>query len=141
MMLATRNLNIQTWRAEKWHGVVLSELDAARNTPGAWTSTGRLQTNAAGLSVHHRIGRAIRLLHWANPELYGASKPEKWALTAISWYIVASEFNAQKAAGASPALLTSTESMIRRADMDFFSSNVYRAWGRYRQVWQRLTGL
>jgi hypothetical protein len=30
---------------------------------------------------------------------------------------------------------------LKRADSDFFSLVCYRAWGRYRQVWQRVNGL
>ncbi|HEU4865493.1 MAG TPA: fibronectin type III domain-containing protein [Actinomycetota bacterium] len=141
VMLAARGRTLDTWRAKKWHKVALEELDAASSKAGAWGPNGVLQPNAAGLAVQYKIGRVIRVLHWHNPELYEVSKAEKWALTAISWYISASEYNRHFAiVGATPTM-NSALNDLKRADSDFFSNAIYRAWGRYRQVWQRVNGL
>jgi fibronectin type III domain protein len=141
IMLAGRGIKLDTWRGKKWHRIALEELDAAASMPGAWNAQGALQTNAAGLAAQYKIGRVIRVLQWNNPELFEVSKAEKWALTAISWYIAASEYNRRFAAyGATPAM-NSAHSDLRRADADFFALVCYRAWGRYRQVWQRLSAL
>jgi fibronectin type III domain protein len=141
VMLAARGGTLDTWRAKKWHKVALEELDAASSKAGAWGSKGVLQPNAAGLAVQYKIGRVIRILHWHNAELYEVSKAEKWALTAISWYISASEYNHRVAiVGATPTM-NSALNDLKRADSDFFSNAIYRAWGRYRQVWQRVSGL
>jgi hypothetical protein len=140
-MLAGRGIKLDTWRGKKWHTVALQELDAAANMAGAWNSQGVLQTNMAGLAVQYKIGRVIRILQWNNPELFEVSKAEKWALTAISWYISASEYNRQYAiVGATPTMNRALYD-LKRADADFFTLVCYRAWGRYRQVWQRVNGL
>jgi chitodextrinase len=141
VMLAARGRTLETWRGKKWHKVALQELDAATSKAGAWGSNGVLQPNAAGLAVQYKIGRVIRVLHWNNPELFEVSKSEKWALTAISWYISASEYNRRFAiVGATPTMNSALYD-LKRADADFFSNVCYRAWGRYRQVWQRVSGL
>ena len=142
VMLAARGGTLDTWRGKKWHKVALQELDAAANMSGAWRSQGVLQPNAAGLKVQYKIGRVIRVLQWNNPELFEASKSEKWALTAISWYISASEYNRRlPAIGASSRTAQLSLADLKQADTDFYSLICYRAWGRYRQVWQRLNGL
>jgi hypothetical protein len=141
-MLAGRGIKLDTWRGKKWHTVALQELDAAANMAGAWNSQGVLQTNAAGLAVQYKIGRVIRILQWNNPELFEVSKSEKWALTAISWYISASEYNRKFAShGGSSPTMQRAHYDLKRADADFFTLVCYRAWGRYRQVWQRVNGL
>jgi Fibronectin type III domain len=141
IMLAGRGIKLDTWRGKKWHKVALEELDAATGMANAWTSNGVLRVNSAGLAVQYKIGRVIRVLHWNNPELFEVSKAEKWALTAISWYISASEYNRQYAiVGATPTMNRALYD-LKRADSDFFSLVCYRAWGRYRQVWQRVNGL
>ena len=139
--LALREPQLSTWRAEKWHGIVLDELDAAADDDAAWTSNGVLTATKAGRKVQVRIGRAIRLLHWSNHQLWEVSKAEKWGLTALSWYMSASEFNARTRAGADPDVLAGAKEELERADQDFFGSNVYRAWGRYRQAWEQVTGI
>jgi hypothetical protein len=141
LMLAARGTTLDTWRARKWHKVALEELDAAASKAGAWGSNGVLQPNAAGLAVQYKIGRVIRVLHWHNPELYEVSKAEKWALTAISWYISASEYNRRYAIVGPTPTMNQALYDLKRADTDFFSNVSYRAWGRYRQVWQRVNGL
>ena len=141
VLLAARGSTLDTWRGKKWHKVALEELDAATSKAGAWNSNGVLQPNAAGLVVQYKIGRVIRILHWHNPELFEVSKAEKWALTAISWYISASEYNRRfQIVGATPTMNAALND-LKRADADFFSNVSYRAWGRYRQVWQRVNGL
>ncbi|MDP9491684.1 MAG: hypothetical protein M3P42_05720 [Actinomycetota bacterium] len=140
-MLASRAPKLDTWRGKKWHQVALQELDAAANMAGAWTSQGVLQRNSAGLAVHFKIGRVIRILQWNNPELFEISKSEKWALTAISWYISASEYNRVFAIQGANAMTNKALYGLKRADSDFFSLVCYRAWGRYRQVWQRVNGM
>jgi hypothetical protein len=141
VMLAGRGIKLDTWRGKKWHKVALEELDAAAAMPNAWDSNGTLRANSAGLAVHYKIGRVIRVLQWNNPELFEVSKSEKWALTAISWYISASEYNRRFAiVGATPTMNRALYD-LKRADSDFFSLVCYRAWGRYRQVWQRVNGL
>lgn len=148
-MLAGRAIKLDTSRGQRWHRIALEELDAATGMAGAWNSQGALMPNNAGLTVQYKIGRVIRVLQWNNPELFEISKAEKWALTAISWYISASEYNKVKAnsnVGANGVSI-STASMnralydLKRADADFFSLVCYRAWGRYRQVWQRVNGM
>ena len=141
VMLAARGSKLDTWRGKKWHKVALEELDAAANKSGAWNSNGVLQPNAAGLWVQYKIGRVIRVLHWNNPELFEVSKSEKWALTAISWYISASEYNRRYAIVGPTPTMNSALYDLKRADTDFFLNVCYRAWGRYRQVWQRVNGL
>jgi hypothetical protein len=141
LMLAGRAIKLDTWRGRKWMNVALSELDAAAGMAGAWNSQGVLQPNAGGLAVQYKIGRVIRILQWNNPELFDVSKAEKWALTAISWYMSASEYNRQYAiVGATPTMNRALYD-LKRADADFFTLVCYRAWGRYRQVWQRINGL
>jgi hypothetical protein len=99
------------------------------------------EANAAGLAVQYKVGRVIRILQWHNPELYEAAQSEKFALAAISWYIAASEYNRRLAeAGPTPAMNRAL-SDLKRGDEDFFGLNAYRAWGRYRLVWQRVSGL
>lgn len=140
-MLAGRGIKLDTWRGQKWHRIALEELDAATGMAGAWNSQGALQANSAGLAVHYKIGRVIRILQWNNPELFEVSKAEKWALTAISWYMSASAYNQKFAIqGATPTMNRALYD-LKRADSDFFSLVCYRAWGRYRQVWQRVNGL
>jgi Fibronectin type III domain len=141
VILAARGSTLQTWRGKKWHKVALEELDAATSKAGAWSSNGVLQPNAAGLAVQYKIGRVIRVLHWNNPELFEVSKSEKWALTAISWYIAASEYNRRFAVVGATPTMNSALYDLKRADSDFFVDVCYRAWGRYRQVWQRVNGL
>jgi hypothetical protein len=140
-MLGARAIKLDTWRGKKWMNVALSELDAAAGMAGAWNSQGVLQPNAAGLAVQYKIGRVIRVLQWNNPELFEVSKSEKWALTAISWYMSASEYNRKFAAVGATPTMNSALADLKRADADFFSLVCYRAWGRYRQVWQRVNGL
>jgi len=141
VMLAARGIKLDTWRGKKWHKIALEELDAAAGMSGAWSSQGVLLTNAAGLKVQYKIGRVIRILQWNNPELFEVSKSEKWALTAISWYIAASEYNKKYAIYGSTPNMNRALYDLKRADSDFFTNVCYRAWGRYRQVWQRVTGL
>lgn len=138
--LAARDSQLDTWRAHKWMKISLAELDAADANNAAWTAQGALKGNSAGLSVLTNVGRAIRLLHWANPQLFAVSKSEKWSLAAVTWYVSASAYNA-KAASLSPAVKASIQNDLDRAEADFFSSNSYRAWGRYRTVWRRVYGL
>lgn len=141
IMLAGRGIKLDTWRGKKWHKIALAELDAAAGMANAWDSQGVLRTNSAGLAAQYKIGRVIRILQWNNPELFEVSKAEKWALTAISWYISASEYNRRYAVvGATPTMNRALTD-LKRADADFFTLVCYRAWGRYRQVWQRVTGL
>jgi hypothetical protein len=140
-MLAGRGIKLDTWRGKKWHRIALEELDEATGRAGAWNSQGVLQPNAAGIAVQYKVGRVIRILQWNNPELFEVSKAEKWALTAISWYIAASEYNRKFATyGATPTMNAALYD-LRRADVDFYALVCYRAWGRYRQVWQRLSAL
>jgi hypothetical protein len=141
IMLSARGIKLDTWRGKKWHRIALEELDAAANMAGAWNSQGVLQTNSAGLAAQYKIGRVIRILQWNNPELFEVSKAEKWALTAISWYIAASEYNRNYAMYGSTPMMDSAHRDLKRADADFFTLVCYRAWGRYRQVWQRVNGL
>ncbi len=142
VMLAYRGVKLDTWRGKKWHAVALQELDAAANMPNAWDAQGALRPNSAGLAAQYKVGRVIRVLQWNNPELFEISKSEKWALTAISWYISASDYNRKFAAiGGSSTMMQSALRDLKRADADFFTLVCYRAWGRYRQVWQRVNGL
>jgi hypothetical protein len=141
-MLAGRGIKLDTWRGRKWHRIALEELDEATGLAAAWNSQGVLQPNGAGLTVQNKIGRVIRVLQWNNPELFEVSKAEKWALTAISWYIAASEYNRWYAIrGASHPITTRALTDLKRADTDFFALVCYRAWGRYQQVWKRVNGL
>jgi hypothetical protein len=140
-MLAGRKVKLDTWRGKKWLSIALDELDAAAGMSGAWNSQGALLPNAAGLKVQYKIGRVIRILQWNSPELFEVSKSEKWALTAISWYIAASEYNKKLAVYGATANMSRALQDLKRADTDFFSLVCYRAWGRYRQAWQRVTGL
>jgi hypothetical protein len=140
-MLAGRGVKLDTWRGKKWHKVALAELDAATAMANAWTTQGVLRANSAGLAAQYKIGRAIRVLHWNNPELYEVSKSEKWALTAISWYIAASEYNKRYAVVGATPTMQSAHADLKRADGDFFANVCYRAWGRYRQAWQKISGL
>jgi hypothetical protein len=141
LMLALRGGRLDTWRGKKWHKVALEELDAATEMSNAWESNGVLKANSQGLKVQYKIGRVIRVLHWNNPELFEISKSEKWALSAISWYIAASEYNRRYAiVGATPTMNRALYD-LKRADVDFFGNVCYRAWGRYRQAWQRVSGL
>lgn len=140
-LLATRDSMLVTPRAKRWLGIALDELADATGLPGAWTSDGVLQPNAAGLAAQYKVGRVIRILHWHNPELYEASKAEKWALTAVSWYIAASEYNRRLAQEGPTPTLNRTLYDLRRGDDDFFALSCYRAWGRYLQAWQRMTGV
>jgi hypothetical protein len=138
--LAAREIRLTSKRAKKWLHVALDELDAAV-AADAWTSAGALVPGKQGLSVQFRIGRAIRLLQNSDDQLFAASKSEKWALAAVSWYIAASEYNAAASRGADPEALARAKQDLQRADADFFAEHIYRAWGRYRTAWQRVTGL
>jgi hypothetical protein len=130
------------WRALKWMNQSLAELDLATGNAGAWSSSGVLQPNQAGHTVLRRVGRAIRLLHYSNDQLFQVSKSEKWALTAASWYMVASEFNARYKAGIlSPYVEGRARYHLTRADYDFFHGNTYSAWGQYRIAWELMTGV
>jgi hypothetical protein len=139
--LAARGERLTTRRAKKWLRITLDELDAATATAGAWTAAGAIIPGKEGLSAQYRIGRAIRLLQNSDKQLFEVSKSEKWALAAVSWYIAASQFNAATSAGVDPAVLARAEEDLHRADKDFFDDYIYRAWGRYRTSWQRVTGL
>jgi hypothetical protein len=140
-MLAGRGSMLAGERARRWQGVALEELENAIGMPDAWTFDGALKANAAGLAVQYKVGRVIRILQWQNPELYEAAQSEKFALAAISWYIAASEYYRRLAeAGPTPAMNRAL-SDLKRGDEDFFGLNAYRAWGRYRLVWQRVSGL
>jgi hypothetical protein len=141
IMLAGRAIKLDTWRGKKWHKIALAELDAATGMANAWDSQGVLRTNSAGLAAQYKIGRVIRILQWNNPELFEVSKSEKWALTAISWYMAASEYNRKYAIYGATPTMNRAHTDLKRADADFFTQVCYRAWGRYRQVWQRVTGL
>lgn len=135
------NYKLDTWRGKKWQKVALDELAAAHGMSGAWGSKGVLLANAAGLKVQYKLGRVIRILQWHNPELFEASKSEKWALTAISWYVAASDYNKKYAIyGPTPAM-NRAHADLKSADSDFFAVVSYRAWGRYRHAWQRVNGL
>jgi hypothetical protein len=140
--MGLRRGKLDTWRARKWHDVAMAELQAAVNMPGAWASTGALQPNAAGMAALGKIYRVIRVLHYNNPELFEVSKSEKWALTAVTWYVAASRYNiAAATAGFNPTVLANAKSDLRRGDSDFFSSNCYGAAGRYINAVKKLTGL
>jgi hypothetical protein len=140
-MLAERGSMLASERARSWLRVALDELDSATGMPDAWTSDGGLKANDAGLAVQNRVGRVIRILQWSNAELYEAAQSEKFALAAISWYIAASEYNLHLVeAGLTPTMNRALTD-LKRGDEDFFGLNAYRAWGRYRQVWQRVSVL
>jgi hypothetical protein len=139
--LSTRSGMLTDKRAKKWLKEVLAELDAATETADAWSTDGRLLANRQALKVQYRVGRAIRLLHWSNRQLFEVSRADKGALAAISWYIAASQYNATARSGGDPDTLARAKFDLQRADSDFFAANMYRAWGRYRSAWQRLTGL
>jgi hypothetical protein len=141
--LSTRSMKLRgNWRGQKWLNVALAELNAATGDASAWSRSGTLRLNAAALAVQYRIGRAIRVLHWANQELYEVSKADKRALAAVARHIAAGSYAAHARARDVP------ESQLARAlkdltegDDDFARSDMYHAWGRYRRVWQRLGGL
>jgi hypothetical protein len=141
--MGLRRSKLDTWRARKWHDVAMAELQAAVNMAGAWnTSTGQLQPNAAGMAALGKIHRVIRILHYHNAELFEVSKSEKWALTAVTWYVAASRYNAAAATpGFNANVLANAKVDLRRGDADFFASNCYGAAGRYIKAVQRLSGL
>ena len=127
-MLADRRSMLTSMRSRSWLEVALQELEAATRMQDAWTVNGVLQANPAGLAVQYKVGRVIRILQWTDANLYAAAQSEKFALTAISWYMAASEYGRHFAEeGPTPTLSRGL--------------NAYRAWGRYRQVWQRLNSL
>jgi hypothetical protein len=133
---------LETWRGRRWHKEALEELDAATSMSGAWTSSGALQPNKYGASVLVLLQRVIRILHYHNPELYSASKTEKWAIAATVWYIAASEYNRHHKAGGTNAYdMRAALTAITRGDEDFFASNTYRAAGRYTTAFRRLNQL
>jgi Fibronectin type III domain len=127
-------------RAKRWYGVVLSEIDAATGNTGAWTSSGALRNNATGAVVINKLLRVVRILHFHNSELFQATKAEKWAFTAVIWYITASDYNGRLKAGQSAASLARTLQDIKAAESEFFSANAYGAAGRYVRAFQRMGG-
>lgn len=141
--MGLRRSKLDSWRARRWHDVAMAELQAAVNMPGAWNAATRaLQPNAAGIAALEKIHRVIRILHYHNAELYEVSKSEKWALTAVTWYIAASRYNVSAATpGFNPTVLANAAVDLRRGDIDFFASNCYGAAGRYIKATKRLTGL
>lgn len=140
-MLADRGSMLTSERSRNWHRVALDELEAAKRMPDAWTGDGVLKANAAGLAVQYKLGRVIRILQWHDAELYEAAQSEKFALAAISWYIATSEYSRRLAEEGPTPTLNRALSDLKRGDENFFGLNAYRAWGRYRQVWQRVNGL
>jgi hypothetical protein len=139
--LASRG-TLETWRGRRWHKEALDELDLATSASGAWGSSGNLLPNKYGASVLGHLQRTIRILHYHNPELYSASKTEKWAIGATVWYITASEYNRHyKAGGTNVYDMRAALTSITRGDEDFFASNTYRAAGRYLTAFRRLNQL
>lgn len=140
--MGLRRAKLSTWRARKWHDVAMSELQAAITMPGAWNSTtGALQPNAAGMAVLGKIHRVIRVVHYNNPELFEVTKSEKWALTAVTWYVAASRYNVAWATpGFNSVALANAKVDLQRGDIDFFGSNCYRAAGRYISATKKLSG-
>jgi hypothetical protein len=128
-------------RALRWYGVVLNEIDASTSSSAAWTSAGALRNNAAGAAVMDRLLRVVRILHFHNPELFQATKAEKWAFTAIIWYATAGEYNNRMRAGQSAASLSRTLQDIKAAEGEFFGANAYGAAGRYVRAFKRMGGL
>jgi hypothetical protein len=141
VMLADRRSMLTSGRSRHWLRVALEELEAARRMPDAWTVDGALNASPAGLAVHYKLGRVIRILQWHDAELYEAAQSEKFALAAISWYIAASEYGRHLAAEGPTPTVNRALSDLKRGDEDFFGLNAYRASGRYRQAWQRVNGL
>ena len=140
--MGLRRSKLSTWRARKWHDVAMAELQAAVTMPGAWNSTtGALQPNATGMAALAKIYRVIRVVHYNNPELFEVTKAEKWALTAVTWYIAASRYNiAASTPGFNSAVLANAKVDLQRGDIDFFGSNCYRAAGRYVTATKKLSG-
>jgi uncharacterized protein GlcG (DUF336 family) len=133
---------LDTSRAQRWYRVVLTEIDASLATSAAWNSSGALQPNAAGAAVMSRLLRVVRVLHYHNPELLAATKAEKWAFTAIIWYVTAGEYNTRLKNGtASTQLLTRTKVDLAAAEGEFLVKNAYGAAGRDVRAWKRLVGL
>jgi hypothetical protein len=141
--LGMRRAKLDSWRARKWHDVAMAELQAAITMPGAWnSSTGALQPNAAGMAVLAKIHRVIRVVHYNNAELFEVTKAEKWALTAVTWYMAASRYNvAAGTPGFNQTILANAKVDLQRGDIDFFQSNCYRAAGRYVTAIKKLSGL
>jgi hypothetical protein len=132
---------LDTSRGKRWYGVVLDEIDTSLGTSGAWTSSGQLRNTAAGAAVMNRLLRVVRVLHYNNPELFEATKAEKWAFTAIIWYITAGEYNNRLKNGESAASLSRTLTDIKSAEAEFFGANAYGAAGRYVRAFKRMGGL
>lgn len=143
LYMGLRRSKLDSWRARKWHDVAMAELQAAISMPGGWNSATRaLQPTAAGIAALEKIHRVIRILHYHNAELFEVSKSEKWALTAVTWYIAASRYNISAATpGFNPTVLGNAATDLRRGDIDFFASNCYSAAGRYIKATKRLTGV
>lgn len=131
---------LDTSRAKRWYGVVLDEIDTSLASSAAWNASGVLQNNAAGAAVMGRLVRVVRVLHFHNPELFQATKAEKWAFTAIIWYMTASDYNQRIKAGASAESLSRTLVDIRAAEGEFFGANAYGAAGRYVRAFKRMGG-
>ncbi len=132
---------LDTSRGKRWYGVVLDEIDTSLATSGAWTSAVQLRNTAAGAAVMNRLLRVVRVLHYNNPELFEATKAEKWAFTAIIWYITAGEYNNRLKNGESAASLSRTLTDIKSAEAEFFGANAYGAAGRYVRAFKRMGGL
>lgn len=132
---------LDTSRGKRWYGVVLSEIDAALANSAAWGPNGVLRPNAAGATVLDKLRRVVRILHYHNGELFEATKAEKWAFTAIVWYICAGEYNQRLKNGASVSSLSRTLTDIKAAEYEFFGANAYGATGRYIRAWKRMSGL
>jgi hypothetical protein len=142
VFLAGRGSKLETWRGRRWHKEALEELDNATATSGAWSSSGAFQPTRAGIGALRRLHRVIRILHYHNDELFDVSRSEKWAVAATLWYIAASEYNRHvRAGGTNEYDMKAALSAITRGDQDFFSSNNYRAAGRYITAVRRLNQL
>jgi hypothetical protein len=143
LYMGLRRSKLDSWRARRWHDVAMAELQAAISMPGAWNpATRALQPSTAGMAALEKIHRVIRILHYHNAELFEVSKSEKWALTAVTWYIAASRYNVSAATpGFNSTVLAHAAVDLRRGDIDFFGSNCYRAAGRYIKATKRLSGL
>lgn len=131
---------LDSTRAKRWYNVVLDEIDASTGNGAAWTSSGALRNNAAGAAVMDRLLRVVRVLHYHNPELFQATKAEKWAFTAIIWYITAGEYNNRLKIGQSASSLSRTLTDIKSAEAEFFGANAYGAAGRYVRAFKRMGG-
>lgn len=140
--LGLRRVLLRSWRAKKWHDVAMAELQAAITMAGAWNATtGELQPNAAGMAALGKIYRVIRVVHYNNAELFEVTKAEKWALTAVTWYVAASRYNVAAATpGFNHTVLANAKVDLQRGDTDFFATNCYRAAGRYVTATKKLAG-